>query len=114
MERKLLLPIAMLLLFAFNTSAETVPDLPPLPVGSSVEAVEQNDGEDVSFWKKILNFFGFSKEKKEDIAEKSKTLPSAKQQKVVPGSQGCRQLPAPVLPLWVRSCHLRRQRLRRR
>ncbi|MDP5110388.1 MAG: hypothetical protein NWP47_03270 [Rickettsiaceae bacterium] len=70
MERKLLLPIAVLLLFAFNTSAETVPDLPALPINSSIEVAEQNDGEDVSFWKKILNFFSFSKEKKEDIAEK--------------------------------------------
>lgn len=70
MERKLLLLIAMLLLFAFNTSAETVPDLPALPMNSSLEVVEQNEGETISFWKKILNFFGFGNEKKEDITEK--------------------------------------------
>lgn len=58
------------MLFAFNTSAETVSDLPALRINSLVEVVEQNDGEDVSFWKKILNFFGFSKENKENIVEK--------------------------------------------
>lgn len=70
MERKLLLSIAMLLLFAFNTSAETVENLPALPINSSVEVVEQNDVEQVSFWKKFLNFFSFSKEKKEDLGQK--------------------------------------------
>lgn len=74
MERKLLLSIAMLLLFAFNTMAEAPEDLPALPINSSIEVVEQNDGEQVSFWRKILNFLGFSKEKKKDIAEKEAAI----------------------------------------
>ena len=73
MERKLLLPIAILLLFAFNTTAETVPDLPALPIDSSLKIVEHNEGEKISFWEKFLNFFGFSNEKKEDAAQEEKT-----------------------------------------
>jgi hypothetical protein len=59
MGQKLLLLISIILLFSVSSRAEDDGGFPELPVGSTIEIMDESVDSETSMWQKIKAFFGF-------------------------------------------------------
>ena len=93
MRQRLLLFISIILLFAFNASAEIDSKLPALPTtNAEVELVDYKETEEISLWQKILNFFGFGDKEETDKKSIEKEEPKESQMADVPNTNIVQQI----------------------